>query len=137
MPNRIQLDVRGSVYTFPVNPITFVSNDGQEYKLEESVVGNTISFIPFWDTRPRRMIWEKLPNNSTYRGLVETLQTALVISGVKINLRDIGGITGQDVWKDVRIDDVDYSFEPGRGPQSSENYVRINLSVEFTFLGPA
>lgn len=136
--NRVQIDIQGEIYTFPINPSEFDAKTGIDYELRETVDGRSVRLVPFFDDRPRVMSWKGIPNRSPYDTLIPTLRSAIAISGVRMKLNDLNLVSEDyDIWKEVVIQDVDYRFlHGGSASEKATGKIKFNLDITFTFVKP-
>ena len=134
MPNRVELDIQGTTYTFPINPVEYESQDSNQHTLQDTVDGSAIRFTPYFDTRKRVMRWRGLPNKSEYQQLIVTMRSAVGISGVRINHRDLNILGDQDTWKDIRVESVNWRLLSGAGPSTAVSNLRYNIDLVFTYI---
>jgi hypothetical protein len=106
MPNRIQLDIDGSIYTFPINPVGYSSQENEQHSLTSTIDGGAMRFTPAFDDRKRVMRWRGIPNKPPFDTLIPNLQSAIGIDGVRLRHRDLS-VSGNDyVWKSIRVENV-------------------------------
>lgn len=133
MPNRVQLDIQGTIFTFPINPVEYENQDDEEHTLMETIDGSAVRFVPYMDTRKRVMRWRDLPNKAPYNTLIPNLRSAIGISGVKINHRSLNVNGDQNTWRDIRVENVEYRYLSGTGPASAISNLRYNIDFVFTY----
>jgi hypothetical protein len=134
MPNRVQLDIDGTVYTFPVNPIGYNPQENEQYSLKSTIDGGAVRFTPFFDDRKRVMRWRSLPNKSPYNTLIPNLRSAIGIDNVKIKHRDLDLSGDADVWRSIRVEDVNFRYKEGAGPSTATSNLAYDLDFVFTYI---
>lgn len=132
MPNRVEIDIQGAEYTFAINPIEYQGQLSFPYSLEESVMGDGIRFEPFYDDRKRVMTWRDLPDKANYRELAQTLRSAIGISGVRLNYRDLNISGDQDQWINIVVENVNIKFRDGVGPLIADSHMSFDMDFVYS-----
>jgi hypothetical protein len=133
MPSRVQIDIQGTTVTFPINPVDYTSHNSEQYTLQPTIDGAPMRFTPFFDDRKRVMRWRKIPNKEPYITMIANLRSAIGISGVQINHRDLDINGDQNYWKGIRVEDVNYRYNSGGGPPSATSNLSWDLDLVFTY----
>jgi hypothetical protein len=133
MPNRIQLDIQGTVYTFPINPIDYDPQASESFSLVQTVDGSPVRFTPFFDGRKRTMRWRSLPNRTPYDTLIPNLRASIGVSGVRIKHNDLSIDGNDDVWKTIRVENVIYRYKSGAGPATATGKLAYDIDFIFTY----
>jgi hypothetical protein len=134
MPNRVEINIQGTEYTFPINPVEYESQDSFEHTVQDTIDGGAVRFVPFFDSRKRVMRWRNLPNTSTNLTMIATLRSSVGISGVRLNHRDLDIRGDQDIWRDIRVESVNYRYLSGAGPSTAISNLRYNVDFVFTYI---
>lgn len=129
MPNRIEIDVKGSLYTFPINPIEFQDQNQAQYSIDQVIGDSSTRYVHFGDPRHRVMTWRGLYNRYPYTQLVSGLRHAVGISGVKLNFRDLNIDGDQNEWVNVFVEDVRVVYRKGRGVYNATNHLVYDLEM--------
>jgi hypothetical protein len=129
MPNRCQLKVQGSTYTFPINPREYQNQDSFPYSKKATLDGPGIRFTTFFDDRSRVMTWRDLPNKSPYNTLPANLKASVGVSGVQFNHRDLDINGDLNVWRDIMVDNVAVRIKSGPSDATS----KLAYDIDFVF----
>lgn len=131
--NRVELDIQGTVYTFPVNPAEYDGQFNYSYSLQSTIDSSVSRFEPVYDNRKRVMRWRGIPNRSPYNTMIPTFLSSIGISGVRLNVRDMDIAGDQNQYRDIYVQDVVYNYVPGQGVKGATNSLRFDIDLIFTF----
>jgi hypothetical protein len=134
MPNRVELDIQGTTYVFPINPVEYDPQESDQHTLSATVDGGAVRFVPFFDSRKRVMRWRDIPNRAPYNTLIPNLRSSVGISGVRINHRDLTIFGDKNVWKTIRVESVEYRYLAGSGPGTAIGNLRYNIDFVFSYV---
>lgn len=131
-PNRIQLDIRGLVYTLPINPIEYEGSMFFANFIDKSIDSSSIRFEPYRENRVQTLTWRNLPNRHPYTQLVSGLKNAVGISGVKINFRDLNIVGDENIWMEIYMENVSVKFIKGKGKSNAVNNLSYDIQAFFS-----
>ena len=132
MPNRVQLNIQGTTFTFPINPREYQDQDSFPYTKKSTLDGPSIRFTTFFDDRSRVMTWRDLPNKSPYNTLPFFLKSSVGVSGVQINHRELNINGDINAWKDIMVDNV--AIRMKNGPVSAVSKLSYDIDFVFSYI---
>jgi hypothetical protein len=131
MPRRIQIKKvdESSWYTFVINPSNFENLDNLPVNTHTTVDGQSVETMPVFDGRPRKMIWNFLPNRTPYKEFISKLYEYLNAGTVYIKLRDLTGTEGSDVSFQARV--IDIKKEILGGVVSGDGHIAYKVTLTY------
>lgn len=129
----IQLDIQGTVYTLPINPVEYESLNDFDVSSNRTVDGGLIRYTKNFDDRQRTMKWEGLPNTENFNEMVLTLRSTVGLSGIKLNHRGLSIYGDVDYWEPIRVDDV-YHFYNSNASYNAIGNLKYDLEMKFSYL---
>lgn len=105
--NKMKFDIQGTIYTLPINPRSFDSQDNMNYESKRTVDGPSIRYVKYFDTRERIMEWKNLPNSSDFQDMALTLRSIVGLNNIKLNVKDVYLGGNQNTWQDIKVTDFE------------------------------
>jgi hypothetical protein len=121
--------VAAQVYslTLPINPIEVDFAESSNSNIIDTIDGEPIEQLPAFDSRPRTLTWNNLPNKDKYLAMLQFFRDMQAVeSGGQMQRQDLGIIVG-NVWEPIKVIDVSYSL--GKGPPSANNSLKFNSLI--------
>jgi len=128
---RVQIWDDTSYYTFPINPVEFLTNDNDVFFNIDTLDGMSIQQKPFFDNRPKVFTWKNLPQKDPYKAMVDKLKTFKgSVRNMKLNRLDFDSNTVLV----VKILDVSTTLMSGSASIPSSTYKMGWAEVVLTFV---